>query len=231
MRDFKIYQSSIVNKSQENATPMLIRDLRPMLFESVKETSFDKHYVYHIAWAARKLAEFRPIKHLDIGSHHYFSTIASAFIPVKYLEYRPVSIELSNLEVGKADLTQLNVPNQSIDSLSCMHVVEHIGLGRYGDLIDPDGDIQAMKELSRVIAPGGLLLFVVPVGKPKVYFNAHRVYDPSHINKFFLKQGFSLNEFAIITDKGKFLRFQQPEKYTDQKYACGCYALFKRGEG
>ena len=39
-----------------------------------------------------------------------------------------------------------------------MHVVEHIGLGRYGDQVDPDGDLMAMKELERVTAKLGKLL-------------------------------------------------------------------------
>jgi len=47
-----------------------------------------------------------------------------------------------------------------------MNVVEHVGLGRYGEPLDPEGDIKAMRELRRVLAPGGSLLFVVPVGRP-----------------------------------------------------------------
>jgi hypothetical protein len=45
-----------------------------------------------------------------------------------------------------------------------MHVVEHVGLGRYGDPIDANGDAQAIKELKCVLWPGGVLYFVVPTG-------------------------------------------------------------------
>jgi hypothetical protein len=58
-----------------------------------------------------------------------------------------------------------------------MHVIEHIGLGRYGEALDPDGDLKAIRELVRVLAAGGNLLVVVPVGRPRIQFNAHRIYD------------------------------------------------------
>ncbi|NDC42314.1 MAG: DUF268 domain-containing protein, partial [Chitinophagia bacterium] len=52
--------------------------------------------------------------------------------------------------------------SDSIPSLSCMHTIEHVGLGRYGDQLDPQGDLKAIAELKRVVQPGGDLLFVTP---------------------------------------------------------------------
>ena len=79
-----------------------------------------------------------------------------------------------------------------------MHVVEHIGLGRYGDPLDATGDLKAMKELARVVAPGGTLLLVCPVGRPRVVFNAHRIYSVEQISASFPE--FALAEFALISD-------------------------------
>lgn len=141
-----------------------LREMKPILGEKVSTTSFDKHYTYHPAWAARCLKEINPDEHIDISSKLYFSTMVSAFIPVKFYDYRPVQIYLDNLETGKADLTSLPFDSDSIISLSCMHTIEHIGLGRYGDPIDPEGDLKAIKELKRVLAKDGSLLFVVPIG-------------------------------------------------------------------
>ena len=76
---------------------------------------------------------------------------------------------------GYADLANLPFEINSVQSLSCMHTVEHVGLGRYGDPIDPDGDLKAIKEIKRVLAVNGNLLFVVPIGKPKIVYNAHRI--------------------------------------------------------
>ena len=88
--------------------------------------------------------------------------------------------------MGSADLTQLHFESESIESLSCLHTVEHIGLGRYGDPIDYDGDLKAIRELKRVVVKGGSILFVVPVGKPKIIFNAHRIYSYEQIINYLM---------------------------------------------
>ena len=53
---------------------------------------------------------------------------------------------------------------------------EHDGLGRYGDPLNPDADLEAMAEMERVVVDGGLLLLAVPVGAEALIWNAHRVY-------------------------------------------------------
>jgi ubiquinone/menaquinone biosynthesis C-methylase UbiE len=136
---------------------------------------------------------------VDISSILSFSTIVSAFVPVKFYDYRPAELNLNNLESGFAELKKLNFADNSIASLSCMHTIEHIGLGRYGDEIDPAGDIKSINELKRVLKPGGDLLFVTPVGKSKIEFNAHRIYSFEQILDYF--SPFLLKEFSLIPDK------------------------------
>jgi len=143
---------------------LTFEDFYPQIFDKTKLTGFDRHYVYHTAWAARKVKEFGPAKHIDIASSLYFPGILSAFIPVEFYDYRPAPLHLSNLSTEHADLTNLHFASDSINSLSCLHTIEHIGLGRYGDPIDPEGDKKACAELARVLAPGGQLLFVTPIG-------------------------------------------------------------------
>jgi hypothetical protein len=120
-----------------------LKEVLPVLFENIPFTRFDTHYIYHTAWAARKVKEIGATYHTDISSSLYFSSIVSAFTPVHFYDYRPASLNLSGLTSGSANLSNLHFEDNSINSLSCMHTVEHIGLGRYGDPIDPDGDIQA----------------------------------------------------------------------------------------
>ena len=199
-------------------------DRYPCLADRLSTTLFDRHYVFHTAWAARILARTHPSQHVDIGSLLYFSALVSAFVPIKFYDYRPASLPLSNLQSGGADLLSLPFPDASVSSLSCMHVVEHIGLGRYGDPLDPDGDLKAMAQLKRVLAHNGDLLFVVPVGKPKILFNAHRIYSYDQILDYFKE--LQLIEFALIPDndaQGGLLEDAAREMANTQTYGCGCF--------
>ncbi|MEI6494517.1 MAG: DUF268 domain-containing protein [bacterium] len=200
-------------------------DRYPQLHDNTGTTPFDSHYVYHPAWAARIVAETKPTQHIDISSTLYFSTMISAFVPTKFYDYRPANLNLSNLESLHADLTQLPFADDSIPSLSCMHTVEHIGLGRYGDPIDPDGDIKSMDELKRVLAPNGSLLFVVPIGKPKIMFNAHRIYSYDQISKQF--SGLSLRKFSLVDDHGQYIDSATKGLADQQSYGCGCFWFSK----
>lgn len=200
-------------------------DFYPCLRDKTRKTNFDAHYVYHTSWAARKVKEIGQSKHVDISSSLYFSGIVSAFVPVDFYDYRPADLKLSGLKSSHCDLTSLFFTDGSVNSLSCLHTVEHIGLGRYGDPIDPTGDIKAISELKRVLAPGGSLLFVVPVGRPKVEYNAHRVYSFEMIHGFF--KDLVLQEFSLVTDEGRFVVNADPELVGQQKYGCGCF-LFKK---
>lgn len=204
------------------------RDRYPCLIESLKETEFDRHYLYHTAWAARCLAADKPKEHIDISSDLRFVTLVSAFIPVKFYDYRPATISLSNFLSEQADLLGLPFKSGSIHSLSCMHVVEHIGLGRYGDVLDPMADIKAIKELKRVVAPGGRLMLVVPVGRPCVMFNAHRVYSYEMIMEEF--DDWKLEKLALIRDdvsEEGIIENPDSDLINSQKYGCGCF-LFVR---
>lgn len=208
-----------------------LRDRQLCLADAVSTTPFDRHYVYHTAWASRILASSSSYaEHVDISSSLYFVANASAFIPIRFYDYRPAKLALSGVVTGSADLTKLHFASDSIDSLSCMHVVEHIGLGRYGDRIDYDGDLAAVWELKRVTAPGGRLLFVVPIGgTSKIIFNAHRIYTYHQVMAMF--EGFDLVEFALIPDdegKGGLLRNVPVEMADSQQYGCGCFHLRKR---
>lgn len=198
----------------------------PCLEENTKTTNFDFHYIYHPAWASRIISEYTPKIHYDISSTLSFSTIISAFIPVRFFDYRPAPITLSNLSSEHIDLLKLPFKTNSVLSLSCMHVIEHIGLGRYGDQINPKGDIQAISELKRVLAPEGLLLIVVPVGKNAIVrFNAHRVYKFDQIMEAF--DPLKLMNFTLITDIGKYIENATIDDVNQQEYGCGCWCFRK----
>jgi hypothetical protein len=224
-RDFLKFKSRAKTKTRFK---IKWKNRYPQLFDKTKGTSFDAHYIYHPAWAARIIAKNKPSKHIDISSSLNFSTMLSAFIPVEFYDYRPANLKLNNLTSQKADLTSLFFKDNSIESLSCMHTIEHIGLGRYGDPIDPDGDIKAMKELSRVLAINGNFFFVTPIGKPTIQFNAHRIYSYEQIISYF--PDLILREFSMVPDNGLeegIIKNASKELADSQKYACGLFWFTK----
>ncbi len=201
-------------------------DRYPCLNDATSCTPFEPHYTYHPAWAARILAVTRPSLHVDISSSLSFVAIASAFIPIEFYDFRPAQLTLSNLESKFADILSLPFESGSVTSISCMHVVEHIGLERYGDRLDSQGDLKAMKELARVVAPGGQLLFVVPVGgESLVHYNAHRIYHYDDIICQFAN--FRLENFSLITDDSRFIENAGIDVISKQKWGCGCFHLVK----
>ena len=225
LKGFKIFKATYGQRfSVKN------KDKYICLNDKGQTTSFDKHYVYHTAWAARKLKQILPKEHVDISSLTYFSTLISAFIPIKFYEYNPAKIDLDNFEHKHIDVTHLFFDDNSIESLSCMHVIEHIGCGRYGDPLDVDGDLKAISELKRVVVIGGYLLFVVPIGGvAKVMFNAHRIYNYEQIRSYF--QGFELLEFSLIPDQSNegIIINATKEQSDIQICGCGCFLFKKKG--
>lgn len=202
------------------------QDMLPVLYEATEETNFDAHYIYHPAWAARIVKQINPAKHIDISSTLHFCTQLSAFVPTEFYDYRPAKLKLDNLQSGRADLTKLFFKDNSIESLSCMHTIEHVGLGRYGDEMDPDGDIKAINELKRVVKPGGSLLLVSPVGLPRIQFNAHRIYSFEMIHEHF--KDFELKNFSLVMDDKSFLTDPETAIVNKQRYGCGCFWYIKK---
>ena len=206
--------------------------LKPKLFDKRKLEPFDPHYLYHTAWASRVLFKIKPKIHYDFASDLRFVTIISSFVKIVQYNLSIPTIKLNNLEFRSTDLTKMkNIKSNSLKSVSCMHVVEHIGLGRYGDKINPTGDKMAINELIRVLAPGGNLLFVTPIGKPKIFFNAHRVYAYENVLKFF--STLILKEFSFISDNAFYSGlelFPRISKIEKNNYGCGCFWFKKKNK-
>ena len=226
-RNFRL-DFAAFNQMEDSRFEVKWAERYPCLYDSTSKSAFDRHYVYHTAWASEILAKRLPRKHIDIASDLRFSSLISAFIPVDFYDHRPVDLHLSGFNSYQADLTNLSFADRSVSSLSCMHVIEHIGLGRYGDNLDPEGDLKAASELKRVLAHNGELLFAAPVGMSRIMFNAHRIYSYKMILNMF--SGLSLLEFSLIPDSDKtggLIRNASPSLVAEQKYACGCFHFKK----
>ncbi|OIP84374.1 hypothetical protein AUK04_02475 [Candidatus Roizmanbacteria bacterium CG2_30_33_16] len=196
-----------------------------MLHEKTNLSPFNNHYYYMSLWAFDRIINNRPKFHVDIGSAYDFSGYLSKIIKTTFIDLRPINVKIKNLTIKRGDLLNLPYKDNSATSLSCLHTAEHVGLGRYGDKIDPNGTQKACRELSRVLTPDGFLYFAVPIGKEKICFNAHRIFPPKAIIKMFPK--LKLVEFSLVDDNGIFLEKQDPTAYSNLNYACGMFIFRK----
>ncbi len=219
----------VFNRIKDERFSVNFADLNPQIRDKTVGTAFDRHYVYHTAWAARKVKEINPTLHTDISSSLYFCGIVSAFIPVNFYDYRPAALYLSNLQSKEGNLHSLPFPDNSIESISCMHTIEHVGLGRYGDPFDAKGDIKAINEIKRVIKKGGSFLYVTPIGKDAmIEFNAHRIYTYDLVMS--MMSGLTLKEFSFIPEyekDGGLIINADKALLEKEKYACGCFWFIK----
>lgn len=200
--------------------------LFPQLWDKASAAhTFDKHYVYMDRWAFKHIQQRLPKEHVDVGSSIRFLSMATTVVPVTFVDIRPIALDFNNFTCKPGSILELPFADNSIDSLSCLHVAEHIGLGRYGDPLDVDGTKKACKELQRVLAPGGRLYFALPVGQSVTYFNAHRVHNPGTILEYF--DQLRLEEFAGVDDAGHFHSAMQPADLAESRYACGCFVFTK----
>jgi SAM-dependent methyltransferase len=143
----------------------------------------------------------------------------------EFVDIRPIDTKLKNLTISRGDIVHMPYPDHSISSLSSLHVVEHIGLGRYGDPIDPQGTVKACKELSRVLKPGGKLYLSLPIGRERICFNAHRIYPPDAVLSFC--DTLNLESFSVVDDNGNFHENQNPLKFKTLSYGCGMFCFVK----
>ena len=192
-----------------------------------KKSTYDLHYVIQSWWGCKRIGSTNVEVHYDFSSSIPFVANLSALKQVCYHEYNPPALSLPNIKVLSADLLRLNYKDASLDSISCFHVLEHIGLGRYGDALDPDGYLIAINELKRVCSIGGRIYITVPVGKDSIYVNAHRVFDANKFTRNFT--GFSLVEFSCVLDGGELLENVGENIVECEKYALGmfCFEKFK----
>ena len=202
-------------------------ELNPSLFDKSSTTQTGGgHYFYQDIWALRKLAELKPEVHHDIGSRYDgFVGQATAICPVVSYDIREPGFTLPRFEFRCGSILDLPLADETVVSLSCLHVAEHIGLGRFGDVLDPEGTTKALRELSRVLKRGGQFLFSMPIGRERVCFNAHRVWHPE--KPIELLPELELVEFKAVDDGGEFRQEVVPADFATANFSCGLYRFVK----
>lgn len=194
----------------------------PCLCDDISYTPLDPTYFYQDTWAAKKIFELRPEKHYDIGSSAKTIGILSQYVPITMVDIRPLELDLENLYFEKGDILNLPFEEESVDSLSSLCVVEHIGLGRYGDQMDAFGSEKAIFELKRVLKKGGILLISIPVdSENNVYFNAHRAFAREYLIKLFM-------DFEILEEKYIYGKKLYDNYDKNRGFGTGLFMLKKR---
>jgi SAM-dependent methyltransferase len=189
----------------------------PCLDDATATTPVDPSYYFQDAWAFEKIVQAKPTTHVDVGSHHKFVSLLSKVVNTTMVDLRPLPVTLDSLTFKAGSILTLPFADASVPSVSSLCVVEHIGLGRYGDPLDPEGTVKAVAELKRIIQPGGDLYISVPVDDVnRIYFNAHRAFCEPYLEQLFAP-------FEIVER-----RYIFGNDFTDQLrpgFGTGCYHL------
>jgi len=185
------------------------------------------HYFFQDLWASKKIYLRRPSIHYDVGSRidGFIAHLLVFLENVKYIDIRSIESTVENLYFIEGNICDLPLESNSVNSLSSLSVIEHIGLGRYGDSIDPEGHIKALNEFRRVLSPNGHLYISVPIGRERLEFNAHRVFSPQRIPEILSE--LELVEFSAINDDGFLFKDVKPADYQNAYYSTGLYHFVK----
>ena len=199
-----------------------------------KSGNYDGHYFHQDIIVAKRILEANPKIHMDVGSRvDGFLAHLACFRSVTVIDIRPSQKSFHGISYLQADMMKpLNDSFQGIcDSLSCLHALEHFGLGRYGDPIRPDGHLNGFDNLSKMLKIGGKLYLSFPIGPQRIEFNAHRVFSIKTAIEMLSKK-FVIDRFAYIDDGGT---PHENQSLTDESisnnfnchYGCGIFEATK----
>lgn len=220
------FRDMAVYSRMEGAERIRLIDTFPLLHEKTATSRFDSHYFYQDIWAFRKVLESGAAEHVDVGSRVEYVGFLAAVTHVTFIDIRPLDAELDGLTSRAGSVLAMPFGDGTVPSLSCLHVAEHIGLGRYGDPLDPHGSFKACRELARVLAPGGNLYFAMPVGRPRLCFNGHRMHAPGQVLEYF--HDLELVGLSGVTDDVRFVPDIDIDVLARSDFACGLFHFTKR---
>jgi SAM-dependent methyltransferase len=179
----------------------------PCLSERSDQSGATKdHYFQQDLRVARRVFELNPVRHFDVGSRiDGFVAHVATFRPIEVFDIRPMTSAIHNVTFRQADLMCLDEGFlECTDSLSCLHTIEHFGLGRYGDPVDFDGFDKGLRNLRRMLKPYGRFHFSTPMGPQRIEFNAHRVFSAAFLIDYFSSE-YQIDRFSYVNDQGELI--------------------------
>lgn len=191
------------------------------------------HYFHQDLLVAQRIFLNNPQKHVDIGSRiDGFVAHIAAFRKIEVIDIRHQEIQIPNVTFRQADMMRLPYGlMQYCDSLSSLHVIEHFGLGRYGDPIDAYGHLKGLASIYAMLQKGGTFYFSVPIGPQRIVFNAHRIFSLRYLLATLTPQ-YAIRAFSFVDDSG---RLHANISLCDDlilnnchcRYGCGIFELTK----
>lgn len=182
----------------------------PCLHDRYDESGVAKgEYFWQDLSVAQWIASARPDKHVDVGSRiDGFVAHVASFREIEVFDVRPISNQIPGVIFKQADFTKssaaidIGATDGYCDSLSCLHALEHFGLGRYGDPVDVNGYKKGITNLAKLLKPDGKFYLSTPIGRQRVEFNANWVFDPRTIIEIAQANGLELSELHILNNQG-----------------------------
>lgn len=172
---------------------------------------------------ARWIREDSPERHFDVGSRiDGFVCNVASFREIEVIDIRPAPGAVPGVVFHQQDVMGECPPEWkgTIPSLSCLHTIEHFGLGRYGDPIDPRGHEKGLARLKAMVAPGGMLYLSTPIGPQRIEFNAHRIFAAATVFGWF-DEGWEIERFAYIDDAAELhIDLKPKEREISEDFGC-----------
>jgi len=222
-------------QAKVSQVPFAFGEPRPCLGEAGQDSGVARgHYFHQDLLVAQRVFETRPRRHIDVGSRvDGFVAHVASFRLIEVLDIRPSERDVHNVTFIQVDL-MAPLPKElhaCCDSLSCLHALEHFGLGRYGDPIDHDGHLRGLENLGRLLQTGGTLHLSVPIGTQRIEYNAHRVFSVAYLLGI-LEPTYRVERFSYVDDAGDLHRdasLTERAVATDYGcgYGCGIFELVK----
>jgi hypothetical protein len=191
------------------------------------------HYFHQDLHIAQDIFYKSPIKHVDIGSRtDGFVAHVASFREIEVFDIRPLESTVTNIKFIQSDFTNIN-PNLEnyTDSISCLHAIEHFGLGRYNDTLDKDGHLKGLNAIYKTLKKEGIFYFSTPIGNQRIEFNAHRVFGIKYLLDLF-ENKYKILSFSYVDDKGDLyknveLTSTMISQNLNCNYGCGIFILKK----
>ena len=193
-------------KKEVSDNDFILGHLHPYFNDKLASSGTTKGAYFHQdLLVAQRIFQNNPQTHIDIGSRiDGFVAHVASFREIKVFDIRPPENTVRNIVFSQLDF-MAEIPEEMIescDSLSCLHAIEHFGLGRYGDTINFNGHLLGMENLYKLLKKGGTLYFSTPIGEPQqVKFNAKRIFSVSYLLKQFNKK-YNIKRFSFVDDDG-----------------------------